>query len=61
MTRKREMVLDEATGLWLEKDVEFVKRERMSRAEWRAWFAIEEITEEEFKDEYSRYRRPLDI
>ena len=61
MTRKREMVLDEATGLWLERDVEFVKRERMSRAEWRAWFAIEEITEEEFKDEYSRYRRPLDI
>jgi len=61
MSKKRELVLDEATGLWLEKDVEFVKRERMTRQEWRVWHSIEEITEEEFKDEYRQYRRPLDV
>lgn len=60
MSKKRELVLDEATGLWLEKDVEFVKRERMTREEWRAWHALEEITEDQFKEEYKIYRRPLD-
>lgn len=61
MSKKRELVLDDATGLWLEKDVEFVKRERMTRQEWRVWHSIEEITEEEFKDEYRQFRRPLDV
>ena len=57
---KRELYLDEKTGLWLERDLQVEKRERMTRDEWRAWYAAEEITEEQFRDEYARYRRPLD-
>lgn len=57
---KRELYLDEKTGLWLERDLKVEKRERMSRDEWRAWYASEEITEEQFREEYARYRRPLD-
>lgn len=57
---KKELYQDEKTGLWLEREVKFEKRERMTREEWRAWFGIEEITEEEFKNEYRQYRRPLD-
>lgn len=57
---KKELYQDEKTGLWLEREAKFEKRETMTREEWRAWFAIEEITEEEFKNEYRQYRRPLD-
>lgn len=57
---KTEWVKNEI-GILIEKEVEFEKREKMTRAEWRAWFAIEEITEEQFKTEYATYKRPLDV
>ena len=56
----KELYQDEKTGLWLEREVKIEKRERMTRDEWRAWYAVEEITEEEFRNEYAQYRRPLD-
>lgn len=57
---KTELYQDEKTGIWLEREVKFEKRERMTRAEWRAYFSDEEISEEEFRDEYTKYKRPLD-
>jgi uncharacterized membrane protein len=48
------------SGLWVEDDSPMEKPERATRDEWRAYFAQEEITEEEFRREYEVYRRPLD-
>ena len=56
----KELYQDEKTGLWLEREVKIEKRERMRRDEWRAYFADEEISEDEFRNEYARYKRPLD-
>jgi len=47
-------------GIWLEEEVEFEKRERMTRKEWKVWFAIEEITEDEFRKEMAEFQWPLD-
>jgi len=57
---KKEIYQDEKTGLYLEREVKFEKREKMSRQEWRCYFADEEISEQEFRDEYAKYKRPLD-
>lgn len=47
-------------GILIEEEIKFEKREQMTRDEWRAYFAQEEITEEQFRDEYCIYKRPLD-
>ena len=56
MSKKRELVLDDATGLWLEKDVEFIKRDRMTRREWAVWFDLEEIDEDTYIRECREYQ-----
>lgn len=56
----KELYLDEKTGLYLEREIKFEKKERATRDYWRAYFAQEEISEEEFREEYSKYKRPLD-
>jgi hypothetical protein len=55
--KKRELVLDSATGLWLEKDVEFEKREKMTLQEWRVYYGLSEFTEEEFLEIAKNYRK----
>lgn len=57
MTKKTEIVLDQATGLYLQKEIEFVKRERMTLSEWRAWYGLNEFTEEEFLEIAKNYRK----
>lgn len=57
---KKEIYQDEKTGLWLEREVKIEKKDKMTRQEWRCYFAEEEISEEEFRAEYSKYKRPLD-
>ena len=47
-------------GILIEQEEVFEKREKMSRAEWRAYYAWEEITEEQFRAEYVKFKRPLD-
>ena len=47
-------------GILIEEEVKFEKLEFMTRDQWRAYFAQEEITEEQFKEEYTKYKRPLD-
>jgi hypothetical protein len=47
-------------GIIIQEEVEFEKREFMTRQEWRCYFALEEINEEEYKNEYAKYKRPLD-
>jgi hypothetical protein len=60
MPVSKELYQDEKTGLWLEREIKFEKKDKMTRDEWRAYFAQEEISEQEFRDEYSKYKRPLD-
>ena len=48
MSKNREIYLDEKTGLYLERDVEFIKRDRMTRREWAIWFDLEEIDEDSY-------------
>ena len=48
---KKELYQDEATGLWLEREVQFEKRERMTRREWAVWFDQEEIDEQSYIQE----------
>lgn len=45
---KKELYQDEATGLWLERDIKFEKRETMTRREWAVWFDMEEIDEQTY-------------
>lgn len=47
-------------GLWIEHEVEFEKREKMTRKEWKVWFAQEEISEDEFRQEMKTFQWPLD-
>jgi len=47
-------------GILIEEEFKFEKRDKMTREEWRAYFSQEEISEDEFKAEYAKYRRPLD-
>jgi len=47
-------------GLWIEEEIEFEKRDRMTRKEWKVWFAQEEITEDEFRKEMMDFQWPLD-
>lgn len=48
---KKELYQDEATGIWLEREVKFEKRDRMTRREWAIWFDMEEIDEQSYIQE----------
>ena len=48
------------SGIIIMEDAAFEKRERMSRKEWKIWFANEEITEDEFRREMMEFNWPLD-
>jgi len=41
---KKELYQNEL-GIWLERDVAFEKREKMTRREWSVYFDLEEIDE----------------
>jgi len=43
-------------GIWLETEVEFEKREKMTRREWAIWHSLEEITEEQWDAECLKYQ-----
>ena len=47
------------SGIVIRVEEEFVKRDLMTRAEWAAWHAEEEISEEQFAQEHRDFRRPL--
>lgn len=48
------------TGIWLEEEAPFEKRDKMTLDEWRAYYAQLEITEEEYLEMCLKYQRPLD-
>lgn len=57
MKKMVDRVLD--SGIVIRVEEEFVKRDLMTRAEWAAWFAEEEISEEQFVKEHREFKRPL--
>ena len=52
--------VENVLGILVEQDVPFEKRDKMTRKEWKIWFAMEEITEEEFRREMMEFQWPLD-
>ncbi len=57
---KKTELRQNAAGIWIEEEIEFEKRDKMTRREWGIWHSMEEISEEQWLAECKEYQWMLD-